>query len=160
VKPITRLLARYAHASRLEALPREVCHEGARALVNWIGCAAGGSHEPDVELMIGLLSDFSGGKNATVVGRRERLDAPNATFLNSMSSAALAFNDTHNRTVAHPTSPVAAALLALAETRPLAGADFLHALVLGIELQCRVGNILCTPPAECALLELPPMGFT
>jgi 2-methylcitrate dehydratase PrpD len=132
-------------------LPAEVRHEGARAFVNWVGCAAGGSREPDVELMVGMLSEFSGEKNATVVGRRERLDAPNAAFINCMSSAALAFNDTHNRTVAHPTSPVAAALIALAERQPVSGRDLLHALILGIELQCRVGNILCTPPAECAV---------
>ncbi len=148
---ITRGLSQYVAASQYEKLPPAVRHEGLRAFVNWVGCAAGGSREPDVELMIEMLSEFSGAKNATIVGRRERLDAPNAALVNSMSSAALAFNDTHNRTVAHPTSPVAAALLALAERRPLSGREMLHALILGIEIQCRVGNILCTPPAECAV---------
>jgi 2-methylcitrate dehydratase PrpD len=143
------MLARYAHASRFEALPPAIRHEGARAFVNWVGCAAGGAHEPDVQMMLEILSEFSGAKDATVVGRRERLDAPNAALINSMSSGALAFNDTHNRTVAHPTSPVAAALLALAGRRMLTGQALLHALILGIEIQCRVGNILCTPPAEC-----------
>jgi len=148
---ITRALSQYVVASQYEKLPPEVRHEGLRAFVNWVGCAAGGSREPDIELMIEVLSEFSGAKNTTVVGHRERLDAPNATLVNSMSSAALAFNDTHNRSVAHPTSPVAAALLALAERRPLSGKELLHALILGIEIQCRVGNILCTPPAECAV---------
>ncbi len=148
---VTRALSRYVAASQYDGLPPEVRHEGLRAFVNWAGCAAGGSRELDVELMIEVLSEFNGAKNATVVGRRERLDAPNATLVNSMSSAALAFNDTHNRSVAHPTSPVAAALLALAERRPVTGRDFLHALILGIEIQCRIGNILCTPPAECAV---------
>ena len=44
-----------------------------------------------------------------------------------------------------------AALLALAERQPLTGQDLLHALILGVEIQCRVGNILCTPPAESAV---------
>lgn len=149
MKSITRMLARYVHASRLDALPAAVRHEGIRAFVNWIGCAAGGAREPDVQLMLDLLSEFSGAREATVVGRSEKLDALNAALVNSMSSAALAFNDTHNPTVAHPTSPVAAALLALAERGPMAGMDLLHALILGIEIQCRVGNILCSPPAEC-----------
>lgn len=151
MKPVTRLLSQYVHRSRLEALPPEVRHEGVRAFVNWVGCAAGGCREPDVQLVIEFLADFNGNRAATVVGRVEKLDALNATLVNSMSSGALAFNDTHNPTVAHPTSPVAAALLALAETRPLGGTDFLHALILGIEIQCRVGNILCAPPAECAV---------
>lgn len=149
MKAITRTLARYARASQFDALPPAVRHEGARAFVNWIGCAAGGSREEDVQLMLKLLSEFNGAKDATVVGRSERLDALNAALINSMSSAALAFNDTHNATVAHPTSPVAAALLALAERQPLTGKELLHALILGIEIQCRVGNILCAPPAEC-----------
>ncbi len=151
MKDITRILSRYVCASRYEDLPSAVRHEGLRAFVNYIGCAAGGSLENDVELMLGFFAEFNGAPAATIVGRRERLDALNAAFINSMSSAALAFNDTHFATVAHPTSPVAAALLALAERQPVAGKDLLHALILGVEIQCRVGNILCAPPAASAV---------
>jgi len=149
LKAITRTLARYVHTSQFDALPQAVRHEGARAFVNWVGCAAGGCREEEVQLVLTLLSEFSGARDAIVVGRSERLDALNAALINSMSSASLAFNDTHNATVAHPTSPVAAALLALAERQPLTGKELLHALILGVEIQCRVGNILCAPPAEC-----------
>ncbi len=151
MKDITRILSRYVCASRYEDLPSAVRHEGLRAFVNYIGCAAGGSRENDVELMLGFFAEFNGAPAATIVGRRERLDALNAAFINSMSSAALAFNDTHFATVAHPTSPVAAALLALAERQLVSGKDLLHALILGVEIQCRVGNILCAPPAASAV---------
>jgi 2-methylcitrate dehydratase PrpD len=153
MKNITRLLARYACESRYEALPPAVRHEGLRAFVNYIGCAAGGSREDNVATMLRFLAEFNGGARATVIGRRERLDALNATFINAMSSAALAFNDTHYATVAHPTSPVAAALLALAEHQPQSfnGRELLHALILGVEIQCRVGMILVTPPAQSAV---------
>lgn len=149
--PITRILARYAASSRYEALPPAVQHEGVRAFVNWVGCAAGGAREDVVDHMVGVLSEYNGGAHATVVGRRERLDALNAALVNSLSSAALSFNDTHYATVAHPTSPVAAAALALAENRPVSGRELIHAIVLGVELQCRVGLILCTPPAEVSV---------
>jgi len=148
---ITRQFARYICASRFDTLPQAVRHAGARAFVNYVGCAAGGAQEPDVKLMSEVLAEFNGAKEATVIGRPERLDVLNATFINSMSSAALAFNDTHFTSVAHPTSPVAAALLALAERQPMSGRDLLHALILGVEVQCRVGNILTVPPAECAV---------
>jgi 2-methylcitrate dehydratase PrpD len=42
--------------------------------------------------------------------------------------------------VIHPSGPVAAALLALAEFRPMNGAEFLHAFILGVEVECRIGN--------------------
>lgn len=148
MKDITRILSRYACASRFEDLPPAVRHEGVRAFVNFVGCAAGGAHEDDVVLMAGFLGEFDGRAEATLVGRREQLDILNAAFINSMSSAALAFNDTHFTTVAHPTSPVGAALLALAEHRAMTGRELLHALILGVELQCRVGSILTVAPAQ------------
>ena len=54
----------------------------------------------------------------------------------------LDFDDTHLRTVIHPTAPVAPGLFALAERRPITGAALLHAFVLGVEVECRVGNAL------------------
>lgn len=148
---ITRTLARYASASRFEALPAAVRHEGVRAFVNWVGCAAGAARDDGVQLALEFLSEFNGAANSVVVGRRERLDALNAAFVNSMSSGALAFNDTHFTSVAHPTSPVAAAALSVAQRQPVTGSEFIHALILGVEIQCRVGNILSVAPAECGV---------
>jgi 2-methylcitrate dehydratase PrpD len=97
------------------------------------------------------LAEFDGGQQATLVGRPERIDMLNAAMINSLSSAALSFNDTHYQTVAHPSSPVGAAVLAVAERRPVSGKALVHAVVLGIELQCRVGLVLCAPPAEVSV---------
>ena len=148
---ITRTLARFVANSKYDALPPAIRHEGVRAFVNWVGCAAGASQEDVIQRTLDTLTEFNGAASTTLIGRREKLDALNATFINSMSSAVLAYNDTHFTTVAHPTSPVGAALLALAERQPVTGKQFVHALVLGNEVQCRIGNIICTPPAECAI---------
>ena len=148
---VTRALARFAVATKYEALPPAIQHEGVRAFVNWVGCAAGGCREDAIERALPVLTEFNGANSSTVVGRREKLDALNATFINSLSSAALAYNDTHFTTIAHPTSPLGAALLAVAERQPLSGKELVRAVVLGNEIQCRIGNILCTPPAENAV---------
>jgi 2-methylcitrate dehydratase PrpD len=148
---VTRTLAQYAASSRFEDLPAAVRQEGARAFVNFVGCAAGGAREEVVERTLAVLAEFDGGRQATLVGRSERIDTLNAAMINSLASAALSFNDTHYQTVAHPSSPVGAAALAIAERRPVSGEALIHAVVLGIELQCRVGTILCTPPAEVAV---------
>jgi len=70
-----------------------------------------------------------------VVGRTERIDALSAAFLNAASANVHDFCDTHLRTVIHPTAPVAPALLALAELRPVSGPDLLLAFILGNEVQ-------------------------
>lgn len=148
---IARALARYAVKTNFDELPRAVQHEGARGFVNFIGCAADGSTEEVVSRMMDALAGFDGEAKVTVIGRRARLDALNAAMINSLSSAALSFNDTHYVTVAHPTSPVGAAALAAAERNPVSGKQFVTAFILGVELQCRVGMVLCKLPAEVSV---------
>jgi 2-methylcitrate dehydratase PrpD len=60
--------------------------------------------------------------------------------MNGMSSHIFDFDDTHLKTIIHPAGPVAPAILALSEYHPVSGADFLHALTLGVEVECRIGN--------------------
>ncbi len=138
--PATRLLAKYVRASRVEDLPAAVIREARRTLVNWVGCALGGARHETLDNAVAALAPFSGPAQATVLGRRERMDALTASLMNGMSSHVLDFDDTHLKTVIHPAGPVAPAILALAETRPVSGRDFLHALVLGAEVECRIGN--------------------
>jgi 2-methylcitrate dehydratase PrpD len=52
----------------------------------------------------------------------------------------LDYDDTHLKTIVHPAGSVASALLALAETRPMSGKDFLTAMIIGIEVECRIAN--------------------
>src|SRR4029078_12045921 len=74
--------------------------------------------------------------------RGERMDSLSAAFLNAASANAFDFDDTHVPTVIHPTAPVAPALFALAERRPVSGAELLLAFILGVELACRIGRAI------------------
>ena len=137
---VTKELSHFLVESRWSDIPRNVRHEAARAVLNWLGCAIGGCRDETVEVMIATLREFSGPAQATLIGRGERFDALTAACLNGTSSNRLDFDDTHLRTVIHPSVPVASALIALAEYRPMTGADFLHAFALGVDVECRVGN--------------------
>src|SRR5688500_1109007 len=63
-----------------------------------------------------------------------------AALMNGITSHTFDFDDTHLKTVIHPSGPVASAILALAERRRVSGAEFLHAFILGVEVECRIGN--------------------
>ncbi len=141
---VTRRLARFIVDSDWRDVPATVQHEAVRAVVNWLGCALGGCRDETVTIALAALREFAGPPQATLLGRPERLDILNAALINAISSNILDFDDTHLRTVIHPTVPVASALLALAEHKAASGAEFLHALVLGIETECRIGAAL--PP--------------
>lgn len=131
---------------RFQDLPQAVQAETLRAFLNWFGCALGGSGE-DVTRRAALAAGRGNGE-ASLIGQGRRADQAGAAFVNCVASSALAYDDTHLATVTHPTGPVAAALMACVETRPLAGPDFLVALALGIEIQCRLSNLLLMPPAS------------
>lgn len=137
---VTRRLAQWVCESEFRSVPDAVRREAARTLLNWMGCAVGGSRHESVDIALQALGPFMGKPQASVLGRTERVDALHAALLNGLSSHVFDFDDTHLRTIIHPAGPVAAALLALAEHRPVSGGDFLHALVLGVEVECRIGN--------------------
>jgi 2-methylcitrate dehydratase PrpD len=137
---VTRLLAQYLVASRPDDVPADVRREAVRSFLNWLGCAVGGSIHPTLDIALKALRPFAGGPQATILGRADRLDIFHAALLNGISSHVFDFDDTHLKTIIHPAGPVASAILALAEHRPVSGRDFLHAFILGVETECRIGN--------------------
>lgn len=139
---ITQRLAQFISHTRWEDVPKEVRHEGKRAILNFFGTAIGGCREPAIDLAIASLSEFSGGSQATIIGRSERIDTLSASFLNAASANIADFDDTHIRTVIHPTAPVAPTLLALGERKKMTGEELLTAFAVGVEVECRIGNAI------------------
>jgi 2-methylcitrate dehydratase PrpD len=137
---VTQRLVRYATGVKLTALPGDVQHQGKRTLLNWMGCAVGGSRQEAVDHVLAAVQPFAGPPQAQLLGRHERLDTLHAALVNGISAHVLDYDDTHLKTVIHPAASVMPALLALAEHRRLSGADFLNALLLGVEVECRIGN--------------------
>jgi 2-methylcitrate dehydratase PrpD len=137
---VTRRLAAYVVASKYDDIPPPVRKEAQRTLLNWMGCAVGGSRHETLDAAIAALAPFSGPPQATVIGRRERMDVLHAALMNGISSHVFDFDDTHLKTVIHPAGPVVSAILALSEHRPISGKEFVNALVVGVEVECRIGN--------------------
>jgi 2-methylcitrate dehydratase PrpD len=137
---ITARWGKFVAASHWPDVPAAVRHEAKRSILNALGCSFGAESHPDFDALIKLLVTLSGPAPAAVFGRAERLDILNATFVNAVAVNLLDFDDTHLATVIHPSAPVALPLFSLAEQRGLSGAQLLHAFVLGVEIECRLGN--------------------
>ena len=146
---VTEILAHHIVAASFEDLPDEVRVEAARSLLNWMGVAVGGSRHEAVEIALATVTPFAGPAQAAVFGRTERLDIMNAALLNGISSHVFDFDDTDLTTAVHPSAPVAPVLLALAEYRKVTGRDFINAMVLGIEAECRIARAVS--PAHQAI---------
>ncbi|WP_077000845.1 MmgE/PrpD family protein [Variovorax sp. KK3] len=139
---ISAALSRFVVRTRWDELPEAVRHEAKRALVNFFATALAGCRDPAIEAASSVFSGFRSGAGCTVIGRTEQTDALHAASLNAMSGNVFDFDDTHVPTIIHPTAPVAPALLALAQTRRLSGRELLLAFVLGVEVECRLGNAI------------------
>ena len=137
---VTHILARHLVAARPERLPAAVQAEAVRTFVNWMGCAVGAARHDAVTIAVAALAPFASKPQATLLGRSERFDILNAALVNGISSHVFDFDDTHLKTVIHPAGPVASAILALAEYRPISGPEFINALALGVDVECRIGN--------------------
>jgi 2-methylcitrate dehydratase PrpD len=135
----TDTLARFVVDTTWSDIPAEARHAAKRALLNFFAVALSGCRTEPVEIALRSLAEFSGGRQATVIGRRERIDALSAAFLNAAGANVFDYCDTHLPTVVHPTAPLAPAGLALAELHRVSGPEFLTAFALGFEIECRIG---------------------
>jgi 2-methylcitrate dehydratase PrpD len=138
--PTTGPLADFLVSARWEDVPQEVRHAAKRSILNVFGTALGGSRDAAVAGSLSVLDRFSGSRDASVIGRAEKLDMLSAAFVNAASGNVFDFDDTHHPTIIHPSAPVAPPLFALAESRAISGTSLLHAFILGVEVECRLGN--------------------
>ena len=133
---ITAALADHVITTRPADLPDSVRREALRSLFNIVGCTIGGARHDITDRADRTLAPFAGPPHATLFGRGRRSDILHAALINCLASSVYSFDDTHAEAVVHPAGPVAAALLALAEIRPVSGEDLLTAFALGVELEC------------------------
>jgi len=136
----TKTLAAYVLSTQIEDIPPDVQHEAKRAILNYVGCALGGSADEAMDIAIRTLSPYSGPPAASILGRAERMDPLHASLMNGISSHVYDYDDTTPKNYMHPTSPVASALFAYASAHPVSGRDFMQAFILGFEAEMRIGN--------------------
>lgn len=140
--PITRILAEYAAQHPSKGWSDAVDHEAHRTFLNWLGCAVGAAHHEAGAAALAAVQVLQPSAQATIAGRKEKVDIASAAMINGITSHTFDFDDTHLKTIIHPAGPVASALLALAELTGASGRQVIDALVIGIDVACRMGNTI------------------
>ena len=138
--PITQILARFVAEHPSRGWSDAVDHEAHRTFLNWLGCAVGAARHEAADAALAAVNMLQPAPQATVLGRGERVDMASAALVNGITSHTFDFDDTHLKTIIHPAGPVASALLALAEHQGASGRALVDALVIGIDVACRLGN--------------------
>ena len=102
---------------------------------------ARGLRPPHHHDLLGVLQETSGKPPATVLGRKLKLGLLDAPLANGQMGHVLDYDDTHmGGVVLHTSSPVLAALFALAERAPVSGEQFMLAYAVGFEAGVRSGR--------------------
>ena len=140
--PVTQTLARFVATHPSRGWSDAVDHEAHRTFMNWLGCAVGAAQHESAHAALGAVAMLQPAQQASVLGRADKVDMASAALVNGITSHTFDFDDTHLKTIIHPAGPVASAVLALAEHKGLSGRAVIDALVLGIDVSCRVGNTM------------------
>jgi 2-methylcitrate dehydratase PrpD len=138
---VTRDLAAFLARFRLEDLPEAAVHEARRGVVDWIGCAIAGSRHPTLTKLLPLLQALNAQRHATVLAHNLKLGLTEAALANGQMGHVLDFDDTHmGGVVLHASSPILAALFALADRGRIDGSALVCAYAAGFEAGVRVGQ--------------------
>ena len=142
---ITRELAAFIATFRYEDLSEEAVHESRRSVLDWLGGALAGSRHPTLGKLMPVLQAISGKPQASVLGRGMQLGVIEAALANGQAGHVLDYDDTHmGGVVLHASSPILAAVLALAERQGndqvCDGRALICAHVAGFEGGVRVGQ--------------------
>ena len=140
--PITQVLARFVATHPSRGWSDAVDHQAHRTFLNWVGCAVGAARHESAEAALAGVRMLEPSPQSGILGRNDRVDMASAALVNGITSHTFDFDDTHLRTIIHPAGPVASAALALAEVTGASGRQVIDALVLGIDVSCRIGNCI------------------
>jgi len=140
--PVTSELAKRASAIRYEDLPDDIRTLTRQCLLDWLAVTLAGSREELSRILAEQAIEDCGKPAASLIGRSEKVSAQQAALVNGAASHALDYDDVNMAMNGHPTVPIVAALLALAEDSDRSGADFIAAFVAGYETECRIGALV------------------
>jgi 2-methylcitrate dehydratase PrpD len=122
-------------------LPADVVDATRWRILDVIGLAYAGAETAFGRSAIAAAIEISPPGPCRIIGTGDGAGVTTAAFANATLPQALEFDDTHNESIVHMSSPAVAASLALAETRPISGRDLILGIAIANEISCRVGSV-------------------
>ena len=139
MQAVTRKLAEFIAETKYEDLPSDVVKQVKMCLLDYIGCALGGSGEEDIRILANFVKNLGGAKEATVIGYPIKVPTLSAGLVNGAMGHALQIDDGDRFTLAHLGTEIIPAALAVGERERCEGKELIAAIALGYEAAMRIG---------------------
>jgi 2-methylcitrate dehydratase PrpD len=142
--PIAADLAAWATRVRFDDLPADVVRATKARVLDVIGLALAGAETAFGRSVRDAAVAMSAPGPCRVLGTGDSLNVTMAAFANGACAQALEYDDTHNESIVHMSSPSVAAALALADSgagKSVSGRDLITAIAVGNEISCRAGSV-------------------
>lgn len=136
---ISKEIGHYVCNTSYNELSKEVVEQAKRCIIDWFGVAIGGSREAVTKILIDYVEMIGGNPQATIIGSGLKTNVINAALVNGAMSHVLDYDDTHEASLVHPSSPLVPSILAVAELKKATGKDLITAYVLGYNVEVNIG---------------------
>jgi hypothetical protein len=137
--PISRQLANFALALRVEDIPADVMAQAKRHVLDSLGIALAASGYDYAARTAAAISGLAGIGSHPVIGMALRLPLRDAVMLNGALVHGLDYDDTHSDAIVHGSASAVPTALHMAREHGASGAEALLAYLLGIEAGARIG---------------------
>lgn len=134
-------LAKFVHSRQYDDLSKEAVKELKIRVLDSLGCAMGALEGGPVKKIKEQIHEFGGNPLASLIGNGKT--APDrAAFYNSALIRYLDFNDSYlaKKETCHPSDNIGS-ILATAQYADKDGKDFLTALAIAYQVQCRLSDV-------------------
>ncbi len=138
----TRELVKFIHKTEYKDLPVEVVKAAKPAILDLLGVAIAGSQEPSGKIIGEMVKQTKSIPEATVIGGGFKASCSAAALANATAGHVLDWDDCLDFPdvgLAHPTTSIIPAVLALGEKLHISGKDLITAYVLGLEVYAKIG---------------------
>jgi 2-methylcitrate dehydratase PrpD len=137
----SQTISQWVAGATFEHLPQRIVEVTRLRILDVIGLSIAGRSTQFGKSVAGSAGDLYPGTESRLWGTDARSSAPGAAFVNGALSQALEYDDTHNESIVHISSPSVAAALALADRHGASGRELLAAVAIGNEISSRVGSV-------------------
>lgn len=136
---VTETLAKFLVQTTYEDFPREVVDRAKELAVDFVGGALAGCRTHVSNIFTDYVKQMAARPEAVIIGRNFRTTAQYASYLNGIFNHSTELEAVSQRTAPNPLAVIATSL-SVGDKAKLPGKKVLEGLILGFEIQGRVGG--------------------